>query len=170
MREPKYGLEIDELNLRLVESLLEDPNRPFKVLGKGLQVDQRTIAKRIRRMQELGVLKYMVDVDWPVLGLEAKAYVSTTTAQGERRVADLLKFIKSDPRIVEAYETLGSHQYFMEILEQDLPRLRESVLRDLEPLTADLSTSLVTSPIKKLDYLPLVRYLRESRFPRTRSK
>ncbi len=170
MREPKYGVEIDELNLRLIESLLEDPRKPYKTLAKGLHADQRTIAKRIHQMMELGVLRYKVDVNWPTIGLEARAFVSATTAVGERRVADLTKFVRSDPRIVEAYETLGSHQYFMEVLDLDLPRLRESVLRELEPLTADLNTSLVTSPIKELDYLSLVRYLRESRFPRNRDR
>ena len=167
MPQEEHGFDVDELDLRLIEALVQDPEADFKKLAQNLTVDQRTVARRVHMMKEAGIMRRVTEIGWSKLGLHARAYVGSTTALGEKSVSKLREFIRADPRIVEAYETLGSHQYHMHILEADLPRLRETVLRDLEPLTADLSTTLVTSEIKPRNYLPLVQFLRVTRFPRS---
>jgi len=45
--------------------------------------------------------------------------------------------------------------------------MRDTILRDLDALAADLTTSLVTKRIKQ-DYRSLLRYIRETRFPSSR--
>ncbi len=171
MREKRDRTEyrVDELNLRIIEGLLRNPEASAKNQAEALGVDERTVGTRVRKMKENGVIRGSVEIDWQKLGIRASAYVGTTTARGEKYVALLRQFIKTDPRIVEAYETIGSHQYFFRVLETDLSKLRDSVLRDLEPLTAELSTTLVSSELKKRDYIALLRYLRETRYPRSRA-
>jgi hypothetical protein len=64
---------------------------------------------------------------------------------------------------------LGSYQYLMKVVERDMNAMRDSVLRDLDPLTADLTTILVTKKMRQ-DYRALIRYIEEIRFPRSRNR
>ena len=151
----------DELDLRILEYLVKDSGVEFKRLAEALKVDQRTIAKRVSRMKEKMVFKTTIDIDWSRLGVRASAFVGSTTALGEKDVAKLIDFIRTDPRVVEAYATIGAHEYFLKVLEMDLQRLRNEVLRALEPLTADLAASVISSQIKQKDPSLFLRFLRE---------
>lgn len=165
--EAPLTVDIDELDLRIMEAVVEEPDATFKDLSRLLNLDQRTIANRMRRLRSQGVLYLTYEVDWRKLGFTASAFVGSTTAFGEKSVANLAQFIRKDPRIVEAYQAVGAHEYLMRVVESDLSSLRDSVLKDLEPLTADLTTTLVTSEIKRREYLPLLRYYREVKYPRS---
>lgn len=150
----------DDLDLHLLQELSRNPEFTYKQLASLLKVDQRTVAKRILVMREKGVLIPAIEINWAKLGVEASAYVGSTTAHGEKEVSELHEFIRNNPRVVEAFKTIGAHQYFFKIVDTDVQTLRDSVLRDLEPLTADLTTSLISSTVKK-DYSPFLQFLRE---------
>ena len=160
-------INLDELNLRIIEGLLERPTESYKGLAARLKVDQRTVAKRIAALKKEGALAFETRIDWAKLGFQASGFVSATTAVGEKQTEKLEEFIRADPRIIEAFQTVGSHEYLIRVQEVDLPRLRDSVLRDLEPLTSNLSTNLVTSNFKRKGDARLVKYFREMKFPRS---
>jgi hypothetical protein len=67
------------------------------------------------------------------------------------------------------YETLGSFHYFMKVIDVNTYGMRDSVLRDIDVLAAELNTTLVTKKIKQ-DYRALIRYLRETKYPRSRER
>ena len=158
----------DEFDLLLLEAIVRRPEMNYKEIADLLKVDQRTVAKRMKGLTSEGVLKPTVEIDWSKLGLHAEALVGSTTAKGIGYSQKLNDLIRTDPRIVEAYETLGSFQYFMKVIETDTYSMRDSVLRDLDMLASELATTLVTKELKH-DYRALIRYLRETRFPRTRN-
>jgi DNA-binding Lrp family transcriptional regulator len=157
----KKEYEVGEIDLQILEQLAKDGNMQFKQLAEIIGVDQRTIAKRVNKMKESGIIKVTVDIDWSRIGIQISAYVGSTTALGDKDIAKLFNFIRHEPRIVEAYATIGTHEYFLKILEVDLQQLREDILRKLEPLTADLVTSVVSTQIKSKDYSLFLRFLRE---------
>ena len=160
---------MDEFDFWIIEKLLSEPEATSKSLARVRGVDQRTVSKRIQRMIRDGVFTRLWEVDWTKLGLAAHAFVGSTTAVGDKAVANLIDMLRSDPRIIEAYETVGTHEYLMIVVTSDLPSLRDSVLRDLEPLTSNLDTSVVARELKKRDQVSLIRFLMETRFPRTRA-
>jgi DNA-binding Lrp family transcriptional regulator len=161
--------EVDEIDLLILELLVGNPGTNYKTLAKSLNIDQRTVSRRVKALMDRGILKNSVVVDWAKLGFHAQAYVGSTTARGIDYARKLGELVRTDPRIVEAYETLGSFQYFMTIIETDTFKMRDSVLRDLDVLAAELTTTLVTNTLKQ-DYASLIRYLRETKFPRTRTR
>jgi hypothetical protein len=65
--------------------------------------------------------------------------------------------------VVEAYSTIGSDEYFFVVLEEDLQGLREDVLRSLEPLTANLTTAIVSTRIKQRSYGGFIEFIRDRR-------
>lgn len=160
----------DELDLKILEHLVENSGIEFKQLAKALEVDERTVARHIERMKQREVFRTTIEIDWQRLGVGASALVGSTTALGDRDVAKLYDFIRNDPRITEAYATVGAHEYLLKILETDLQRLRDGVLRPLEPLTADLAASIISSQMKRRDESSFLKFLRERHAAERRRK
>ncbi len=159
----------DELDLLIIGELLRRPDSTFRQIASEAGVDQRTVARRVDLMKADGVIKRTYDVDWEKLGVGTAAFVGCTTSVGERSVGLLREYLRDDPRVVESYDTVGAHQYFVKVLSEDLSSMRNSILSDLEPLTADLSASVI-SESKPKSYFQFVRYLRETRYPKSRSR
>ena len=154
----------DDLDLIILEKMIGDGTITFKKLAALTKTDQRTIAKRYERMKTMGIVRGVtIDVDWSKLGLEATAYIGTATSHGEEIRRKLFEFIEHEPRILDAYTTLGSHEYSMTVLDTSMERLRGSVCDRLEPLTTGLSTSIVVKPIKHPDHKGLLEYVRKTR-------
>ena len=162
IREPPFVP--DELDLMILEHMSSDANVQFKQLAESLKVDQRTIAKHVNKMKENGVLKHKIEISWSRIGLGIAAYVGAETGLGENDLAKLHEFIRKEPRIIEAYSTIGSQEYFIKILETDLQSLREEVLMPLEPITSKLTSSIISSPVKQQDDVSLLRFLRQRWF------
>jgi DNA-binding Lrp family transcriptional regulator len=112
-------------------------------------------------MKARGALRITADIDWAQIGVGAYAFVGTQTGLGEKDAASLYEYIKNEPRVIEAYSTVGSDEYFLVVVDEDLQSLREGVLRKLEPLTADLSTAIVSTRIKARNHSKFLRFLYE---------
>lgn len=153
----------DALDLRMMELLAGDGSLTYRQLADRLGVDKRTVSKHMEVLKRNGALKITAEIDWSLIGVNAFAFVGTMTGLGDEDVAKLYEFIKNEPRVIEAYSTLGSDEYFLVVLDRDLRTLREEVLRRLEPLTADLSTAIVSTKIKAKDHAAFLSYLREKR-------
>ena len=160
----------DELDLMILEHMSSDANVQFKQLAESLKVDQRTIAKRVTKMKENGVLKNKIEISWSRIGLGIAAYIGAETGLGENDLAKLHEFIRKEPRVIEAYSTIGSQEYFIKVLGTDLQSLREEVLMPLEPITSKLTSSIISSPVKQQDDVSLLRFLRQRWFSSKKSK
>jgi len=154
--------DVDSLDLTILEKMLANSRITFKELAETTKSDQRTIASRFDRMMKLGIVKQAtVEVDWSKIGVTATAYMGSTTTLGEEDRKKLFDFLRGEPRILEADATIGSHEYFLKVLDTDIATLRAEICTPLEPLTVDLTTSIATNSIKRPDYAGLFRYLRK---------
>lgn len=169
MESPEKLFAADEVDLLILEELVRHPGINYKEVAKSLHLDQRTVSKRVGALTKAGVLRRIVEIEWSKLGLQATAYVGSTTARGIDYARRLYELINSDPRVVKAYETLGTYQYLLKVIDIDMFKMRDSVLRDVDVLASDLAPSLVTKKLKE-DYGSLLRYLRETKFPRSRAQ
>jgi DNA-binding Lrp family transcriptional regulator len=162
MREPPFVP--DELDLMILEYMANDASVQFKQLAEVLKVDQRTIAKRVKVMKEKGVFKNKIEVDWSRLGVTISAYVGVETSLGEEDAKKMHEYIRKEPRVIEAYSTIGDQEYIFRVMETDLQRLREEVMAKLEPITAKLTSSIISSQIKQRDDVTLLHFLRQTGF------
>ena len=162
MKEPVFVP--DELDLMILEYMAKDASIQFKKLAEILKVDQRTIAKRVCIMKEKGVFMHKVELDWARLGIGISAYVGAETGLGEEDVKKMHDYVQKESRIIEAYSTIGDQEYFFKVMETDLQSLREEVMTRFEPITAKLSSSIVSSQIKRQDDVALLRFLRQRSF------
>jgi DNA-binding Lrp family transcriptional regulator len=162
-RDDAHRFKADALDLKIMQFLADDGGLSYKQLADRLGVDKRTVAKHFEELKRKGVLKITADINWSAIGVGAFAFVGTMTALGDADVAKLYEYIRREPRVIEAYSTLGSDEYFLTVLDTDLQTLREEVLRKLEPLTADLSTAIVSTKIKAKNYGAFLSFLAERR-------
>ncbi len=154
--------KLDVLDLLILERMLDDGSVTFKELAAIAKTDQRTMASHFNRLKKRGIIrKITVDVDWAQVGLASVAFVGTTTSHGETEREKLFQFIKREPRVLDAYTTMGSHEYFVTICDTNIARLRSEVCEPLEPMTSGLATSVVIKRIKEPDYHGLLRTLRK---------
>lgn len=57
-------MELDELDLRILQTLLDDPRTSFRSMAGDLGSSTPTVANRVRRMEALGIIAgYRTDVD-----------------------------------------------------------------------------------------------------------
>ena len=155
--------ELDSLDLLILEKLLVNGRIAFKEIAEAAKSDQRTIAGRFDRMMKLGIVKRVtIEVDWSKIGLTATAYMGSTTTLGEEDRKKLFDFIRREPRILEAYTTIGSNEYFMKVIDLDIVTLRSEICAPLEPLTVDLTTSVVVESIKVPDFGGLLRHRKKA--------
>ncbi len=111
---------VDSLDLAILGNMLANGRATFKQLAEITKSDHRTVASRFQRMIRLGIIRRpTIDVDWSRIGLAATAYMGSTTALGEEDRRKLFDFMKREPRIIEAYTTIGSHEYFMKVVDWD---------------------------------------------------
>jgi DNA-binding Lrp family transcriptional regulator len=153
----------DSLDMKIMILLAEDGNLGYKELAEKTEVDKRTVAKHVENLKKRGVLKITADINWQAIGVGALAFVGTMTALGDADVARLYEYIRQEPRVIEAYSTIGSDEYFLTVVDVDIQTLREEVLRMLEPLTADLSTAIVSTRIKERSHAAFLAYLSKKR-------
>ena len=147
---PKNGedIRLDQLDLRILEILFDDARIPFRKLAKLVGSDQKTVARRVARLCENGIIKrFTLEVDYSKLGLNAMAYIGTRTTLDATVRSRLFKFFESQPRVLRVEATIGANEYVFLAIDKDIISLRENVNTPLEPLTAGLSTSVVSKTI-----------------------
>jgi Lrp/AsnC family leucine-responsive transcriptional regulator len=153
---------LNPLDFKILEVLLDAGRIKFKDLAKAVDIDERMISRRVDRLVKDGVIrKFTLEIDWSRLGFGMQAYVCTRTAVGEDLRKRLFEFFHSHPRIISVDSTVGAYEYILYTICRDLQDFRSRVGTPLEPLTAGLSTSIISDQIKPLDYKPLLKIAAE---------
>src|SRR5712691_5193495 len=68
--------EIDAVNRRVLEELLQDPRLTMSELGRRVGMSSPAVTERVRRLEETGVIRgYRLELNPVALGLPIAAYV-----------------------------------------------------------------------------------------------
>jgi Lrp/AsnC family transcriptional regulator for asnA, asnC and gidA len=104
--------------------MMEDASISYADLGKQLFVSGGTIHVRIKKLQELGVVKgTKLNVDMKQLGYDITAFVGIYLEKSSLydQVAEELKKV---PEIIRLNYTTGNYSMFLEIVCKDINQLR----------------------------------------------
>ena len=122
-------LNFDKLDLQIIEAMMQNAEISYADLGKKLFVSGGTIHVRIKKMQELQIVKgTRLNVDLKLLGYDITAFVGIYLEKSSLydNVAEDLKKI---PEIVRLNYITGNYSMFIEIVCKDILQLR-SILHD----------------------------------------
>ncbi len=123
---PKLNIDksLDKLDLQIIQSMMLDAEVSYADLGKQLFVSGGTIHVRIKKLEELGIVKgKKLAVDMKVLGYDVIAFIGIYLEKSSLydSVADALQKI---PQIVRLNYTTGNYSMFAEIVCKDIQQLR----------------------------------------------
>ncbi|WP_137872228.1 Lrp/AsnC ligand binding domain-containing protein [Rhodococcus sp. Q] len=142
-------ISIDELDAALLELLTADPRAQIMDLASRLGVARNTVASRMRRLEETGVVSgYRPDIDFPTVGLPVLAFVGAETVQG--RLKGVLEQLREIPEVLEAHTTTGREDLLIRIAapsHEELLHVLERIL-GIEGVAHTSTTLALTTAIK----------------------
>ena len=117
-------LNLDKLDLQIIQIMMKDAGISYADLGKQLFVSGGTIHVRIKKLQEIGIVKgTKLNVDLKLLGYDITAFVGIYLEKSSLydQVAEDLKQI---PEIVRLNYTTGNYSMFTEVVARDINQLK----------------------------------------------
>jgi Lrp/AsnC family transcriptional regulator for asnA, asnC and gidA len=122
-------INIDKLDLNIIQEMLENADTPYAELGKKLFVSGGTIHVRIKKLEELGIVKgKRLKVNLKKLGYDITAFVGIFLEKSS--LYDVVaKELEKIPEIVRLNYTTGNYSMYIEIVCKDIDQLR-NVLHD----------------------------------------
>ena len=151
-------IELDDIDHRILDQLQQDCSRSVQEIGARVGLSQSPCWRRIRRMEEAGVLVGRVAlVDPEAVGLGATVFVNVRAA---RHTADWLDAfataVRRIPEIVECHRMSGEVDYLLKIVAADIAdydRIYQRLIAQIE--LGDVSSSFSMEPLKHTTALPL---------------
>ena len=114
---------MDVLDLKIIDALLLNGRATWTELGLQLQLSIPTIAERVKKLEEQGVLQgYRVIVDYGALGFALTALVFVTLAHPKHR-AEFIQKINSSAEVLECLHVTGDDDYMLKVVCRDSKHL-----------------------------------------------
>ncbi len=116
--------EIDKLDKQILDVLMKDATIPFTDIAKELIVSAGTIHVRMKKLQEMGIIKNTHLEIFPAkLGYDICAFLGIYLEKGSE-YHDAVSRMKKIPEIVELHYTTGMYSMFAKIICKDTQHLR----------------------------------------------
>ena len=117
-------LNLDKLDFQIIQEMMEDAEISYADLGKKLFVSGGTIHVRIKKLEELKVVKgKRLSVDLKSLGYDVIAFIGVYLEKSSM-YDSVAKELKKIPQIVRLNYTTGNYSMFAEIVCKDIQELR----------------------------------------------
>ena len=124
-------MDLDATDRDLLAALLEDARISQRGLAKRVGVAQGTITNRLRRLEEMGIIKgYTVLLDAESIGWTMTVITGLIIQKGS--MIDVQQQIAADPRVFAVYDVTGDYDSMV------LARVRGR--KDLDDLTKTVFT------------------------------
>jgi len=123
---PKLNINksLDKLDLQIIQAMMQDAEVSYADLGKQFFVSGGTIHVRIKKLEELGIVKgKRLAVDLKVLGYDIIAFIGIYLEKSSMYDTVALA-LKNIPQVVRVNYTTGNYSMFVEIVCKDIQQLR----------------------------------------------
>ncbi len=157
------SVQLDRIDRRLLELLQQDGKLSNQELAERVNLSPSPCLRRIRRLEELGVIKqYVALLDPTKLGLGLLAYATVRLEKhGEAHqhspVDTFRHAVKGWPEVIACYAMTGEMDYLLRVEVQDLEHYSRFVMDQLlrHPAVVDVKSSFALERIKDTTALPL---------------
>lgn len=150
--------DLDEIDRAILRELQQDCGRSVQEIGEQVGLSQSPCWRRIRRLEESGVLGRRVAlVDAEKVGLGVTAFVAVRAQRhDEEWLTRFAHAVDGIPEITECYRMSGDVDYLLKVQVRDIAdydRIYKQLIGRIE--LADVSSSFAMEPIKRTTSLPL---------------
>lgn len=115
---------IDEKDQQLINALMEDSRRSLKALAQISGLSSPSVAERLRKLEEKGVLKgYRVEVDPRAFGYQLQAIVRIRPLPGQ--LHEVERQIQATPQFTECDKVTGEDCFIARLHVRSMEQLDE---------------------------------------------
>ena len=127
-------LNFDKLDYQIINEMMATAEVTYADLGKKLFVSGGTIHVRIKKLQEMGIVKgTKLNVDLKAMGYDVIAFIGIYLEKSS--LYDLVvEELKKIPQIVRLNYTTGNYTMFAEIMCKDIGQLRYVLHDELQKI------------------------------------
>ena len=144
-------LNLDKLDLQIIQEMMEDAEISYADLGKKLFVSGGTIHVRIKKLEELKVVKgKRLSVDLKLLGYDVIAFIGIYLEKSSL-YDSVARELKKIPQIVRLNYNTGNYSMFAEIVCKDIQQLRFVLHDELQKIKGIERTETFISLEESLD-------------------
>lgn len=144
-------LNLDKLDFQIIQEMMEDAEISYADLGKKLFVSGGTIHVRIKKLEELKVVKgKKLSVDLKSLGYDVIAFIGIYLEKSSL-YDSVAKELKKIQQIVRLNYTTGNYSMFAEIVCKDIQELRFVLHDELQKIKGIERTETFISLEESLD-------------------
>jgi DNA-binding Lrp family transcriptional regulator len=140
-------VQIDDVDRRILTALHADARMSNNVLADLVGIAASTCHGRVRRLQELGVIRgFYADIDPAAIGLTLQAMISVSLQSNARgKIRNFIQHIRSRPQVMDVYFLAGADDFILHVAARDTDDLRAFVVENLnaDSDVAGTQTSLI---------------------------
>jgi DNA-binding Lrp family transcriptional regulator len=154
-REPAPGIELDEVDQRIIAMLREDGRMPYRALARELNLTETTVRARVRRLEESNAMRVVAVTDIEAAGYEMLLAIGVQVeGRSPVQVAeDLARF----PEVFSVNVVIGTHDVEILVVAEDQAALADLLSNRLAnlPGVRRLTPALAVDVIKNQpDWVP----------------
>ncbi len=116
--------EVDNIDLKILEILMQDSKKPFTEVAKKVNVSQGTVHVRMNKMEEAEIVeKNTLKINYAKLGYDITAFIGIYLEKSALYDQVLMK-LKEIPEITNIHYTTGNYSMFIKIHCKDTNHLK----------------------------------------------
>jgi Lrp/AsnC family transcriptional regulator, leucine-responsive regulatory protein len=152
-------ITLDLFDCRILAALQQDGRMTSVALAEIVHLSASQCARRVQRLEELGVIhSYRAVLDPMALGLGITGVVNLSLEKhAKSNIQELQREIAARPAIVECLSVTGDHDYQLRIVARDLREFSDLLMHSIVPMPGVSTTrsSIVLEQIKPFAALPI---------------
>jgi Lrp/AsnC family leucine-responsive transcriptional regulator len=145
-------IKLDGTDLKLINLLQEDCNRPIKELAQQLNLTIAPVHERIKKLERNGLIKrYVAIVDIELIN---KSLINYCIVNITRHQIDILKefehVVREMDEVLECYRISGKYDYLLKVVSSDMAEYQQFVINKLATLDmiANINSQFVMNCVK----------------------
>jgi DNA-binding Lrp family transcriptional regulator len=139
--------DVDEVDRRILTALHADARISNSALADLVGIAPSTCHGRVRRLQDLGVIRgFYTDIDPASIGLALQAMISVTLQSHARgKIRNFIQEMRGKPQVMDVYFLAGADDFILHVAAHDTEDLRAFVVENLnaDEDVAGTQTSLI---------------------------
>ena len=140
-------VDVDAVDRRILTALHDDARMSNSALAELVGIAPSTCHGRVRRLQELGVIRgFYADIDPAAIGLTLQAMISVSLQSNARgKIRNFIQQIRRKPQVMDVYFLAGADDFILHVAARDTDDLRSFVVENLnaDADVAGTQTSLI---------------------------
>ena len=136
---------LDEVDFKIISILSKDAKTPYTEVAKRIDVSSGTIHVRMKRMEEIGVIKgASLQVDNSKLGYDVTAFLGVYLEKSSYYDV-VLEQLKEIYEVINIYYTTGNYSMFLKLCCKNTQHLKDTLHNKIQRIEGIERTETIIS-------------------------